>query len=634
MYNHKSIEKKWQNYWYSNNVFKTTESNDKSKNMYILDMFPYPSGEGLHVGHTEGYTASDVFARYKKLQGFNVLHPIGWDAFGLPAEQYAISTGNHPKEFAKKNIANFKRQLKSIGFSYDFDKEINTTDPKYYKWTQWIFSQLYKKGLAEYKEINVNWCEKLGTVLANEEILQDKDGNDVSERGSFPVTQKPMKQWVLKITKYAERLLNDLEGLDWPSSVVSLQTNWIGLEKTPKGIQTKLRDWIFSRQRFWGEPFPIAFATDGEIYLIEELPVNLPESTEKIKPSGDGTSPLTNFTDWINITIDGKKYKRENNTMPQWAGSSWYYLAFILKEKNDYIPLNSKEAYTKFQKWLPVDLYIGGQEHAVLHLLYARFWHKVLYDLKIVPTAEPFFKLLNQGMILGSDGQKMSKSKNNGISPDQIVQDYGADALRMYELFMGAIWDDKPWSNSGIVSMRKWLDKIYNLFNGFLQSNMTIVEKEVENLDVLHKTIKQVTHNLQILKYNIAISNLMVLNNHIYKSKTISMNTLKTFLILLTPFAPHLSNELLEKHFNTNDQEIKWPIFDKNLAQDDKMIIPVQISGKLRGTLTLLPNHKHTEKELIQQAKELPNVKNILQNAEIKKTIFINNKIINFVISK
>ena len=470
MYNHKLIEKKWQDYWYSNKTFKTSESDEKKNNVYILDMFPYPSGAGLHVGHIEGYTASDVYSRYKKLCGFNVLHPIGWDAFGLPAEQYAIKTGNHPKDFSLKNIENFKRQLKSVGFSYDFDKEINTTDPKYYKWTQWIFLQLYKNNLAEYKEIDVNWCEGLGTVLSNEEVIEDVNGNPVSERESFPVTQKPMKQWVLKITKYAKELLNDLEELNWPESIKNLQKNWIGLEKINGKWQTKLRDWIFSRQRFWGEPFPLAFSEDGEVYLIENLPVKLPETKDKIEISKDGTSPLSNFNDWVNIKIGGKNYKRDTNTMPQWAGSSWYYLAFILRESDDYIPLNTKKAYDKLKKWLPVDLYIGGQEHAVLHLLYARFWHKVLYDLNIVPTKEPFFKLVNQGMILGTDHKKMSKSKNNGVSPDDIIKEYGADSLRIYELFMGAIWDDKVWSNNGIISARKWLNKIHNLFYVDLKS--------------------------------------------------------------------------------------------------------------------------------------------------------------------
>ena len=630
MYNHKNIEKKWQDYWYKNNVFKTSESNEKAKNIYILDMFPYPSGSGLHVGHIEGYTASDVYSRFKRLQGYNVLHPIGWDAFGLPAEQYAISTGNHPKEFTKKNISNFKKQLKSVGFSYDFDKEINTSDPNYYKWTQWIFLQLYKNNLAEYKEINVNWCQELGTVLANEEIVQDANGNDVSERGGFPVVQKPMKQWVLKITKYAKQLIDDLDELNWSPSIKALQKNWIGLEEKNGKYSTKLRDWIFSRQRFWGEPFPIMFDKNGEIYLVENLPVTLPTTNKKIQPSGDGTSPLTNFKEWINVEIDGKNYVRENNTMPQWAGSSWYYLAFILKDKNGYIPLNSKDAYKKFKKWLPVDLYIGGQEHAVLHLLYARFWHKVLYDLKIVPTKEPFLKLINQGMILGIDGQKMSKSKNNGVSPNEIIDNYGTDALRMYELFMGALWDDKPWTKNGIVAIRKWQEKIFEIFNN-LTNKFKIVEKDNIQKN-LHITIKDVTDNIESLKFNVAISKLMVLTNLIKKQKQISLHTLKTFLILLTPFSPHLSNELLSNHFNTNEQKIIWPIYDKKLTQNDKVVIPIQVLGKLRATLIIDLGKNYSKEQIIEKAKNIDNVQKNINHKKIKKVIYIKNKIINFIV--
>ncbi len=630
MYNHKNIEKKWQNYWYTNNVFKTTESDDKAKNIYILDMFPYPSGSGLHVGHIEGYTASDVYSRFKKLQGYNVLHPIGWDAFGLPAEQYAILTGNHPQEFTQKNIANFKKQLKSVGFSFDFDKEVNTSDPNYYKWTQWIFLQMYKNNLAEYKEINVNWCQELGTVLANEEVLQDENGNDISERGGFPVVQKPMKQWVLKITKYAKRLLDDLEEINWSPSIKSLQKNWIGLEKKNGKTTTNLRDWIFSRQRFWGEPFPIMFDKDGEVYLVENLPVTLPTTNKKIQPSGDGTSPLTNFKDWINVEMDGKKYVRENNTMPQWAGSCWYYLAFILKDENGYLPLNSKEAYNKFKKWLPVDLYIGGQEHAVLHLLYARFWHKVLYDLKIVPTKEPFFKLLNQGMILGTDGQKMSKSKKNGVSPNEVIEQYGADALRMYELFMGAIWDDKPWNKKGIVAIRKWQEKIFDTFSNAVHK-FQLVQKDNLQRD-LHITIKEVTDNIQSLKFNVAISKLMVLTNLIRKQKQISLTTLKTFLILLTPFAPHIANELLSIYFCTNEQQISWPKHDEELTKHEEVTIPIQVLGKLRGTLVINLNKNHSKDQIIELAKKIENVQKYINNKKIKKVIYIENKIINFIV--
>ena len=639
-YNHSEIEKRWQKYWEENKTFETILDKNKPK-YYVLDMFPYPSGAGLHVGHPEGYTATDIIARMKIMQGYNVLHPIGFDAFGLPAEQYALSTGNDPREFTEKNIKIFKKQLKILGLAYDWDREISTCDPEYYKWTQWIFTKLYEKGLAELREIEVNWCEELGTVLANEEVV-NVNGKMVSERGNFPVVKRPMKQWVLKITEYAERLLEGLDRLDWPESVKEMQRNWIGksegaevvfkvegydesftvfttrpdtlfgatycvlapehplvqkivsaeqkeevlkyidsarsksdldrtdlnkektgvfigafalnpvnnkpipiwiadyvlssygtgaimavpahdqrdyefakkfnLEIIPvlegdiseeafvgdalhinsdfldglnkedaiekmithlkakgigkRSVNYKLRDWIFSRQRYWGEPFPIILWEDGtiEVLGVEDLPLELPK-LDKITPSKTGESPLANAKEWLHVVrADGVKGRRETNTMPQWAGSCWYYIAYILREDNQYLDLTDPEVQELVNHWLPVDLYIGGTEHAVLHLLYSRFWHKVLYDAGVVKMDEPFQKLFNQGMILGEDGEKMSKSKGNVVNPDDIVKKYGADTLRLYEMFMGPLEAIKPWSTAGLEGPRRFLERVYRFY--------------------------------------------------------------------------------------------------------------------------------------------------------------------------
>lgn len=630
MYNHKEIEKKWQDFWLKNKTFKTT--NNKKNKFYVLDMFPYPSGSGLHVGHPEGYTATDIIARYKRFNDFDVLHPIGWDAFGLPAEQYAIQTGNNPNEFTLKNIDTFRKQLQSLGFSYDYDKEVNTTDPKYYKWTQWIFTQMYKSGLAEIREIDVNWCEQLGTVLANEEVIEDEKGNKVSERGGFLVVKKPMKQWVLKITNYAEKLLEGLNEVNWPESLISLQRNWIGKKVENNKTTYHLKDWVFARQRYWGEPFPIMFDEQNNTYLIEDL-VELPEMNN-IKPSGNGESPLANNTEWVNVEIDNKKYRRDTNTMPQWAGSSWYYLAYILKnDDGSYTDLNSKEAYDRFQKWLPVDLYIGGQEHAVLHLLYARFWHKVLYDLKIVPTKEPFMKLVNQGMILGSDNQKMSKSKGNVINPNDIVDEYGADTLRLYEMFMGPLTDSKTWNNNNIKGTRKWLDRVWRLFEKFFNQEIKIDEedsnKELES--IYHQTIKDVTENIEDLKFNIAISNMMIYINFLFGiNKINSKKYLKDFLILLSPFAPHIAEELMEKMNEKQMLEQSWPKYDLTKIIQDKIILSIQVNGKFRGTIEI--NKDYNEEAIHKLAKNHENVKKFIQNKEIRKTIYIKNKNINFVV--
>ncbi len=631
MYNHKNIEKKWQEYWFKNKIFKTTEN--KNKKFYVLDMFPYPSGSGLHVGHPEGYTATDIIARYKRFKGFDVLHPIGWDAFGLPAEQYAIQTGNNPVNFTNKNIDIFRKQLQSLGFSYDYDKEINTTDPKYYRWTQWIFAQMYKNNLAEIKEIEVNWCEQLGTVLANEEVLTDEKGNKVSERGNFPVIKKPMKQWVLKITNYADKLLDGLKEVNWPESLISLQKNWIGKKVNNGKVTYHLKDWVFARQRYWGEPFPIMFDEDNNIYLIENL-VELPIMND-IKPSGDGQSPLANNKDWVNLEINGKKFRRDTNTMPQWAGSSWYYLAYILKnDDGTYIDLDSSKAYEKFKKWLPVDLYIGGQEHAVLHLLYARFWHKVLYDLKIVPTSEPFLKLVNQGMILGKDNQKMSKSKGNIVNPNDIIDQFGADTLRLYEMFMGPLIETKPWNDKNLLATRKWLERIWRLFEKFINSEIKL-NKEVQNKEldsIYHITIKDVTQCIEDLKFNIAISKMMVYINFLYKlSEVNDIKYFTNFLIILSPFAPHIAEELMEKMQQKTLENYKWPIWNEKEIIVTNVTMSIQVNGKLRATMELELNYD--DNEAISMAKKITNVDKYISGKNIIKVIHVKNKIINFVVN-
>ncbi|EAZ85890.1 leucyl-tRNA synthetase [Bacillus sp. B14905] len=692
-FNHQQIEKKWQQYWADNKTFKTENETEKPK-FFALDMFPYPSGAGLHVGHPEGYTATDILSRFKRMQGYNVLHPMGWDAFGLPAEQYALDTGNDPAEFTAKNIATFKRQIQELGFSYDWDREINTTDPEYYKWTQWIFIQLYNKGLAYVDEVAVNWCPALGTVLANEEVIDGK-----SERGGHPVERRPMKQWMLKITAYADRLIDDLEEVDWPESIKDMQRNWIGrsegaevtfgidgtdenftvfttrpdtlfgatycvlapehklveqittadqrqavetylekvkmksdLERTDlakektgvftgayavnpingkkvpiwiadyvlvsygtgaimavpahderdyefasafnldivpvleggdiskeaftgdgqhinsdflnglnkvegiakaiewleqkgvgeKKISYRLRDWLFSRQRYWGEPIPMIHWEDGTITAVpeSELPLMLPK-TDNIRPSGTGESPLANIAEWVNVVDPetGKKGRRETNTMPQWAGSSWYFLRYI-------DPTNTEAIADPelLKRWLPVDIYIGGAEHAVLHLLYARFWHKVLYDLGVVHTKEPFQKLFNQGMILGEGNEKMSKSKGNVVNPDEIIESHGADTLRLYEMFMGPLEASVAWSTNGLDGARRFLDRIWRLLVN--EEDGTISAKiQVSNDATLeksyHQTVKKVTEDYEGIRFNTAISQMMVFINDCYKAEVI-----------------------------------------------------------------------------------------------------------------
>lgn len=754
-YNHKEIEKKWQKYWAKNNCFNTLDDPNKEK-FYALDMFPYPSGQGLHVGHPEGYTATDILSRMKRAQGYNVLHPMGWDAFGLPAEQYALDTGNDPAEFTKKNIETFRRQINSLGFSYDWNREINTTDPEYYKWTQWIFTKLYEKGLAYEAEVAVNWVPELGTVISNEEVIDGK-----SERGGYDVVRRPMRQWMLKITAYADRLLEDLELVDWPESIKDMQRNWIGrseganvtfkvagteesftvfttrpdtlfgatytvlapelelvkkittpeqtaaveayIEETSKksdlnrtdlakektGVFTgayainpvngqeipiwigdyvlasygtgaimavpahderdyefaktfgidilpviaggditteaytgdgphinsdflnglnkaeaiakmnewleenhvgkkevsyRLRDWLFSRQRYWGEPIPVIHWEDGTTTTVpeSELPLRLPVTSD-IRPSGTGESPLANIDEWVNVVDPetGMKGKRETNTMPQWAGSSWYYLRFI-------DPHNKNEIadFEKLKRWLPVDIYIGGAEHAVLHLLYARFWHKFLYDIGVVPTKEPFQKLYNQGMILGENNEKMSKSRGNVVNPDDVVAKYGADTLRLYEMFMGPLDASIAWNENGLEGSRKFLDRVWRLIvdeEGKMRDRITTIN-DGRLTKVYHQTVKKVTEDMANLHFNTAISQLMVFVNEANKVDALPYEYVEGFVQLLAPIAPHIGEELWQILGNEESLTyVPWPTYDEAALVEDEVEVVFQVNGKLRG---------------------------------------------------
>lgn len=803
-YNHSEIEKRWQKYWEENKTFKTVLDKNKPK-YYVLDMFPYPSGAGLHVGHPEGYTATDIIARMKKMQGYNVLHPIGFDAFGLPAEQYALSTGNDPREFTERNIAIFREQLKSLGLAYDWDREISTCDPEYYKWTQWIFTKLHEKGLAELREIEVNWCEELGTVLANEEVV-NVNGKMVSERGNFPVVKRPMKQWVLKITEYAERLLEGLDRLDWPESVKEMQRNWIGksegaevvfkveghdesftvfttrpdtlfgatycvlapehplvlkimsaeqkdevlkyidyaksrsdldrtdlnkektgvfigayalnpvnnklipiwiadyvlssygtgaimavpahdqrdyefakkfgLEIIPvlegdiseaafvgdaphinsdfldglnkedaiekmithleaeeigkRSVNYKLRDWIFSRQRYWGEPFPIIFWEDGtvEVLSLEDLPLELPK-LEKITSSKTGESPLANAKEWLNVVReDGVKGRRETNTMPQWAGSCWYYIAYILRENNKYLDLTNPKVQELVNHWLPVDLYIGGTEHAVLHLLYARFWHKVLYDIGVVKTDEPFQKLFNQGMILGEDGEKMSKSKGNVVNPDDIVKKYGADTLRLYEMFMGPLEAIKPWSTAGLEGPRRFLERVYRFYTEIanIKDNDFTLEK------IYHQTVKKVTEDYENLRFNTAISQMMIFINECYKHPYLPLDYLEGFLKLLNPIAPHLTEELYHNVLNHEESiaESTWPTYDEAKTKEETFTVVLQVNGKIRDKVEV--DCKISRDELEKLALNREKIQFYLDGKTVKKVIVVPKKLVNIVV--
>ena len=801
-YNPREVEPKWQTYWESNKTFKAEIDHSKEK-IYILDMFPYPSGQGLHVGHPEGYTATDILSRYKRMKGFNVLHTMGWDAFGLPAEQYAINTGTHPAVTTEKNVNTFKKQIKSLGFSYDWDREINSTDARFYKWTQWIFLQIYNKGLAYQDDALVNWCPELKTVLANEEVIDGK-----SERGGHPVIRRPMRQWMLKITEYADRLLEDLEDLDWPESIKEMQRNWIGkshgamvtfrienleksfevfttrpdtlfgatycvfapehqlvkefttkekeaevqayieacasksdqdrtdlskektgvftgayainpvngkkipiwiadyvllkygtgaimavpghdqrdhefatkfgleiipliegkdvskeawagegklknsdflnglsvekakekmcrwLEDQGKGkqdINYKLRDWIFSRQRYWGEPFPLYLRDDGEVVPMDEkdLPLTLPE-TDTYLPSENGESPLSSIDDWINITLpDGTPAKRDSNTMPQWAGSCWYFLRFIDPNNNEKAWSEEAEKY-----WMPVDLYIGGAEHAVLHLLYSRFWHKVLYDLGYVSTKEPFQKLVNQGMILGENGVKMSKSLGNVINPDDVVQEHGADVLRMYEMFLGPLEKSKPWNTKGLEGVDRFLHRVWNLVideNGEVSSKISAEQDSDDVARLLHETIKKVTEDIENLRFNTAISQLMILSNEFINAKTVNTDSVRQFVLLLSPFAPHMSEELWQRLGEKETLAYEpWPEYDESKLVKTEYELPVQINGKMRDSIQV--PMESDQNAVLNLAKESSKVQKHIEGKSIVKVIFVKNKILNIVV--
>lgn len=849
----KEFEAKWQAYWEENKTFRTDARSEKPK-YYVLDMFPYPSGAGLHVGHVEGYTATDIIARYKKAKGFEVLHPMGWDAFGLPAEQYALDTGTHPRETTAKNVETFKRQLKALGFAYDWDREINTTDPEYYKWTQWIFLKLLEQDLAYIAEVPVNWCPALGTVLANEEVI---DGR--SERGGHPVIRRPMRQWMLKITKYADRLLEDLDLIDWPEHLKEMQRNWIGrsqgaevdfavdpesaggveanirvfttrpdtlfgatymvlapehplvdeitgdayreeveryreaaahktdlqrteLEKEKTGVFTgayainpvngarvpiwiadyvlygygtgaimavpahderdwefaktfdlpivevisggdvteaahvgdgtlvnsefldglkvdaakakiiawleekgagkeaisyKLRDWLFSRQRYWGEPFPVVHCEDGEIVALpeEQLPLELPE-VERYEPSGTGESPLATIEEWVNTTCPetGKPARRETNTMPQWAGSCWYYLRFV-DPHNDAAPIDKALE----EEWLPVDLYVGGAEHAVLHLLYARFWHKVLFDVGVVTTKEPFQRVVNQGMILGvtyeyfqtPDGEpvaakdvgdrqdlspmtvpaaqvrwvndkpyhpdfdielteiveKMSKSRGNVVNPDEVVQEYGADSLRLYEMFMGPLEAAKPWDPRGVNGVHRFLSRLWRLVTGDIAEEG--LSDEVRR--VMNRMIKKVTEDTEALHFNTAIAAMMEFVNLLYKQDSVSKEALRPLVQLLSPFAPHTAEELWERlGEKPSVSEEPWPVYDEAWLEESTYEMAVQVMGKLRGTITIAKDAD--EAAAVEAARANPEIEGFLSGKEIRRVIFVPGRILNFVV--
>jgi len=842
LYRFSDIEKKWQRFWEGHRTFAAKDCDLSRPKYYVLDMFPYPSAQGLHVGHPEGYTASDIIARYKRMKGFNVLHPMGWDAFGLPAEQYAVETGTHPAETTQENIDNMRKQIKSLGFSYDWDREVNTTDPKYYKWTQWIFLKFFNSyfdekeqkarpieqlpipaGLSEQEkqkyiddhrlayeaEVAVNWCPALGTVLANEEVV-----GGVSERGGYPVIRKPMRQWMLRITKYAERLLEDLADVDWPESIKKLQTDWIGKsigaevdfkvdgfderirifttrpdtlfgatymvlapehelvdkvaskekradiekyrqeaarksdldrtdlakEKTSvftgayamnpvngkkipiwisdyvlisygtgaimavpahderdfefaqkfdlpiisvveppdaqqaelvkqgklcfvgdgkainsgqfnglstvefkekitqwltqrelgsKAVNYKLRDWLFSRQRYWGEPFPILHTKDGRVVGLQEqdLPLELPQ-VEEYTPSGTGESPLANIEQWVNITSpDGSKAKRETNTMPQWAGSCWYYLRYLDPNNNLQGWEPEKEKY-----WMPVDLYIGGAEHAVLHLLYARFWHKFLYDLGLVSTKEPFKKLVNQGMILGEDGQKMSKSRGNVINPDKVIADYGADSMRLYEMFMGPLESIKPWNIQGVEGVHRFLQKVWRTVideqTGELAEEVTDSQTDEATLRLLHQTIKKVSDDIETFGFNTAISAMMIFANHLSKHPVRPKSVIEKFVLILAPFAPHIAEELWEKLGHTDTLAYQpWPQYDKELVKEKEIELAVQVNGKIKGRITISADLP--EEDIKLQA--IAAVRTALAGKEPRRVIVVKPRIVSIV---
>ena len=804
MYNFSKIEKKWQNYWEENKTFKTDIRDFTRPKFYCLDMFPYPSGVGLHAGHPEGYTATDVISRMKRMQGFNVLHPMGYDSFGLPAEQYAIQTGNHPAIFTNENIKTFRAQLKSLGFSYDWDREISTSDPSYYKWTQWIFKRLFEDGYAKYIDMPVNWCEELGTVLSNDEVIDGK-----SERGGYPVVRKNMKQWVIDIPAYAEKLLEGLNEIDWPESTKEIQKNWIGkstgvevkfdivgggsfkiyttcietiygitfmvlapenhlvdelkdriknfdevikyreetakksdidrtelnkdkngvklegiyainpvnnrevpvylgdfvlasygtgavmavpshdqrdfeyaikydipmiqviegrdvsecafekqdylgkncklinseefsgltVEEAKKAITKKLvdmgvaeektnyriREWIFARQRYWGEPVPIIHLEDGRSIAIadEDLPLILPTLDDY--KSKNGKAPLENAEDWVNVTVDGVKGKRETSTMPGSAGSSWYFLRYI-DPHNDSCFADPE----LLKHWMPVDLYVGGPEHAVGHLLYSRMWNEYLYDKGLVPVKEPFKKLIHQGMILGANGLKMGKRfPKYCINPSDIVRDYGADTLRLYEMFMGPLDADKPWNDDAVVGAKKFIDRVYRLY----AEENKISDKENKALErIYNQTVKKVTNDYETLNINTAISQMMIFVNAVSKEEIFPREYANAFIQLLNPLIPHVTEEIWHEILGNNEElsYSKWPTYDEAKLEEETYEMVVQINGKIRGKITV--SSDTSENEMLDIAKTITNVQAYLEGHEIIKVITVPKKLINIVI--
>ncbi|MDA3950497.1 MAG: leucine--tRNA ligase [Spirochaeta sp.] len=819
-YPFREIETKWQRYWKENATFRATEDPDipKDKRRYVLDMFPYPSAAGLHVGHPEGYTATDIYCRYLRMNGYNVLHPMGFDSFGLPAENYAVQTGTHPKATTEENIERFREQIQDLGFSYDWDREVSTHRRDYYRWTQWIFLKLWEQGLAYVAEIPMWYCEALGTVLANEEVLATPEGPR-SERGNHPVERRPLRQWMLKITEYADRLLDGLETLDWPESIKAMQRNWIGrseganvvfslvdtaaataagvpvgehrievyttrpdtlfgatymvmapehalvpalttpeqaaavrtyvdatrlksdLERTEltkektgvftgsyainpvngteipiwisdyilasygtgaimavpghderdwefatkfnlpilkvvarspeedpaepltaatpeygyavnseqfdgmptaeaksaiidwleergdgkRAVNYKLRDWIFSRQRYWGEPIPLV-QCDGEYYPVpyDQLPVTLPE-VESYKPTGTGESPLATVTEWVECSCpdgSGRVGRRETNTMPQWAGSCWYYLRYLDPHNENEFARRDKIDY-----WMPVDLYVGGAEHAVLHLLYSRFWHKVLYDIGVVTTQEPFLRLVNQGMILGENGVKMSKSLGNVINPDDIIHEFGADSMRVYEMFMGPLQQEKPWSTQGLTGVYRFLDRVWRL----TERDVVGIEPDEELLRVLHKTIRKVGEDTDRLAFNTAISQMMILVNELYKRDTLPRTVWEPFVKLLSPYAPHLAEELWEMAGNEAPVSVAaWPFYDEALTRDEEAEVVVQINGKIRARLNV---ETGTDSATLQAlAEQQSRIRELLDGKTVVKVIAVPDKLVNFVV--
>jgi len=628
-YDHNKIEKKWQKEWEKKKTHQTQDKSEKKK-MYILDMFPYPSGEGLHVGHPRGYIGTDIYSRFKRMNNFNVLHPMGFDAFGLPAEQYALKNKIHPEIAVKKNIKRFKEQLSIMGVDYDWSREVNTTDPLYYKWTQWIFLQMYKKGLAYESYEPINWCPVDKTGLANEDV---EDGK--CERCGATVEKRPMRQWVLAITKYADRLVKDLDDLDWSDSVKESQRNWIGRNVNEKGeVSYKLRDWVFSRQRYWGEPIPIIHCDSCGVVPVPErdLPVILPK-VKNYELTDTGESPLASISKWVNTKCPNCKgtAKRETNTMPSWAGSSWYYLRYEDPKNKKILVDFKKEKY-----WSPVDLYVGGMEHATRHLIYARFWHKFLYDIKVVNYSEPFSRLVNQGLIMANDGRKMSKRWGNVINPDDIIKIYGADTLRLYEMFIGPFDQVANWNTDSIVGPRRFLEKVWKIGQKVLINKITDQKSHLSKL--LHKTIKKVSSDIEEMHFNTAVSSMMILLTEMDKTEHISAQDFKIFLQILAPFAPHITEELWDTltpalSRRERGQSIhlsSWPIYDKSLIKEEELKIAIQINSKVRAEMMIDVDISEETIKKLALSNEV--VIKLLEAKNIKKIIYVKGRLINIVI--